>query len=99
MKNTTTESPKGCAIVIALVALAVLLFVIRAFTVFPHKKLDQLKPGMTMQDVEGALGRPSSIHTYSNTVHWNYKRKYSFGYGGVTFDTNGVVLYPEYEEF
>ena len=100
MSGDNEHKPKisSGTIVGCIVLLALFLFGVRAFTAFPLKKLDKVKPGMTMQEVEELVGRPTKTDGWAGHTYWDYDKPLAFGYGGVHF-TNGIVESTAYEQF
>ena len=61
-----------------------------------RSKVRAIQPGMSPQQVQGILGQPSRVLIGGQ---WTYTRFLTFGYVNVLFDTNGLVLYANREEF
>ena len=62
----------------------------------PLEVLDQLKEGMTKDEVREMVGPPTKVWPHGD---WYYSRFLRFGYVNIDFDDNGVFLGYEYEEY
>ena len=81
-------------VITGIVVIAFLVFSIRVMTShgYGSGKFEQVQPGMTMQEVQNLLGKPSSTEQVdADLTIWRYAPDWTWCMAEVQFDSTGKV--------
>lgn len=82
-----------------LIAVVAILHPIWMFTGhgFNMDGFEQLRPGMTMAEVENLMGKPSFKESLDGSPVWTYNKHEKWCIGHISFDKNGRVKDKEHD--
>ena len=58
---------------------------------------DKIEQGMTMEQVQNMMGKPSSVSTQDDSTDWVYSRNLIWCMAHISFDSTGVVKTKEHD--